>query len=601
MKYKVSDRKFINPYTFIPISDKKPDRGPDEEGDLSGYIECGISIKSPVFIPNTTRTYTEKVKTLCKDGTTKEMMHNSNVFYSYEDLSEEEKRNPEVPVIPGSELRGMIRNIYEQLTNSCYLHVDESNLPYKRSPEPKKPCIMVYDDKNGQWLLYKEPKYKEDYYKVERGELYGAKKGGRYNNSEFYVHLTGKIQNGRRGFNKQIIYRSMDHGKYMVIDDETMQRFYNVIDSYCDEKVNKNSNLRDIYENYKNNILEHKIPIFVYADETYKYLSPACITKEFFVNTIKDILVHNHEHNKCEDPEYICQACRMFGMVGEKGSAAGKLRFTDTYDAKGIEFLKELTIPILGSPRISATEFYLKNPPELEYNENNQDWNGTWNYDYYTTYRQYSIQERHYEYPTLLGRKVYWHGNFQTTTQKTNMNCSISPIKSKDGYKDDNFKFKVYFENLTRQQLSILYSALELNGEGIHKIGRGKPIGMGDIKISVNGIYKRVYSFENNKVKAEFEEYSMIEKLDAETMKYVLAYTKPLTEREEELVTYPVNVESDRIFEWFSANRGSISSPKIKQKLPDILEKDKSLFRYEKEKNVGNRNNYLNKHKNWHK
>ncbi|MBR3789347.1 MAG: hypothetical protein IKJ86_05105, partial [Clostridia bacterium] len=171
---------FVNPYSFIQLSKNEPSRKAVEKGEYTGKISCKLEVKSPVFIPNTSFDY-------------KESEHKHNVFYSYSDLSNEksltdEIRKPQNPVIPGSEIRGMIRNVYEQLTNSCFSEVDEFNLPYKRTNEPKELCIMCWDEAEKVWKLYYNVKRNKDYY---RGVVNGAKFdkdwntqniGGLYNN-----------------------------------------------------------------------------------------------------------------------------------------------------------------------------------------------------------------------------------------------------------------------------------------------------------------------------------------------------------------------------------------------------------------------------------
>ena len=95
---KFANEFFINPYTFVPIQAKNPDRHKVETGDKTGVIECVLETKSPVFIPNTTKKYETETKE-----------HYKYEFYSYDDLSETTKNTaPKKPVIPGSEIRGVI-------------------------------------------------------------------------------------------------------------------------------------------------------------------------------------------------------------------------------------------------------------------------------------------------------------------------------------------------------------------------------------------------------------------------------------------------------------------------------------------------------------
>ena len=116
-----------------------------------------MEIKSSTFIPNTSKkfAYLENEKE-----------HYFYDFFSYEDLSNcatnaIPNNPPKYPRIPGSEIRGMIRNVYEQLTNSCLSVIDEENLPYKRTSKVKKPALL---DIAGRKL------YEGERYRIEQGK-----------------------------------------------------------------------------------------------------------------------------------------------------------------------------------------------------------------------------------------------------------------------------------------------------------------------------------------------------------------------------------------------------------------------------------------------
>ena len=60
------------------------------------------------------------------------------MIFSYTELDGkryEGKENYHVPVIPGSEMRGVVRNVYETLTDSCMGLLNEATYPVKRSPD----------------------------------------------------------------------------------------------------------------------------------------------------------------------------------------------------------------------------------------------------------------------------------------------------------------------------------------------------------------------------------------------------------------------------------------------------------------------------------
>lgn len=624
---------FVNPYSFIPISKQKPERIDAQKGMLSGRVLCTIDVQTPVFIPNTTFDYAE-------NG------HKHNVFYSYTDLSNEkslknEIQTPEKPIVPGSEIRGMIRNVYEQLTNSCFLEVDEFNLPYKRTNEPKELCIMCWNAEAGKWVLYYDIKKNKDYFvgvinndvlyqkwgrnadfKRTHSQIcnrYGIKnrvsfdtetgKIASSDNGSYYVHIpalmtSSKIVNNQKIFvaNKQIIYKKpAPNSPCIELDNLTIERFEYVLGA--DENVKGGYGDLEVHKNYRKHY-EHKLPLIVYVDKASKdtlfkdsviYLSPACMGKEFFENKIPDILKMNAEHDKCNDPERACPACRLFGMVSENGTIKGRLRFCDAQSVDGtIKYSREITLPILASPRISSTEFYLRPPQNFK---DGEIYKGIWNYDYFTTYskmfmgkKSVTVFNRDSYDVQLAGRKVYWNRSFNhTTAQKTKMNTSVTPIEK------GSFTFEVYFDKITEKELEKLLFCLELKDSAVenptvHKIGTGKPIGMGQVKVLVNEVNLIEYKMNDTGEIERFDSiYSENEELRKEIekgneAKYIIKYSSDL--KDKGLIDYPKGAHKSKgeivedIFTWFAKNRGSVSTPKIQQILPDILSDNQTLKKY---------------------
>ena len=60
---------------------------------------------------------------------------------------------------------------------------------------------------------------------------------------------------------------------------------------------------------------------------------------------------------------------------------ASRLRFTDTEVFENVEFDVPRFIPVLGTPKYSSTEFYLKKPID-------DSKAAMWNYDYYTVNKE---------------------------------------------------------------------------------------------------------------------------------------------------------------------------------------------------------------------
>ena len=120
--------RFINPYSFVSLgSDVQRDMPID--GELTGKIRVSLIVKTPLAIPDT------------EGVTTDEIGHKTYPFFRVADK----------PVIPGSQLRGMLRSAYETLSNSC-LSVNNNNILSARHANPGNPGLIQF--KNGVWHLF---------------------------------------------------------------------------------------------------------------------------------------------------------------------------------------------------------------------------------------------------------------------------------------------------------------------------------------------------------------------------------------------------------------------------------------------------------------
>jgi CRISPR-associated protein (TIGR03986 family) len=118
-----SGYKFLNPYNFVRflrqprVFHDQPDTqlmgrcSPpphDRWVGLSGVIKCQAEAVTPLFISDSQSFFASEED--------KRLDHHSYFFYKY-DFG----KGPE-PAIPASSLRGMLRNVFEAATNSCYAH-----------------------------------------------------------------------------------------------------------------------------------------------------------------------------------------------------------------------------------------------------------------------------------------------------------------------------------------------------------------------------------------------------------------------------------------------------------------------------------------------
>jgi len=93
--------------------------------------------------------------------------------------------------------------------------------------------------------------------------------------------------------------------------------------------------------------------------------------------------------------------------------------------------------------------------------------------------------------------------------------------------------FRIYFENITKEELGNLIFCINLSDGAVNRIGKGKPFGMGAVKTEVKDVKLVSYEMKDEEV---------VSRLD------------------------PVNKDefrSDKIFDWFVNNRGGINKAKI--------------------------------------
>ena len=93
----------------------------------------------------------------------------------------------------------------------------------------------------------------------------------------------------------------------------------------------------------------------------------------------------------------------------------------------------------------------------------------------------------------MRGRKFYWHHENLLSNKNNKLPYKREGFKPKDSVTIvqlikslKTFSFKVEFKNLTDIELGMLIYALELEKNLLHKIGRGKALGLGSCKISID-------------------------------------------------------------------------------------------------------------------
>lgn len=154
------------------------------------------------------------------------------------------------------------------------------------------------------------------------------------------------------------------------------------------------------------------------------------------------------EFHKCNNRNYLCPACRLFGVVnGDKVHYRGRVGVDDAVLVSAISHDPIYTI-ILSNPKPRHEVWYLRDG-------------------------------------RVAGRKYYFHqGEISTldgwriSRQGVKQNQYITPLQN-----GSSFIFQVVFQGLDSEELALLLYALFLEEGMRHKIGYAKPAGLGSVKI----------------------------------------------------------------------------------------------------------------------
>lgn len=507
--------KFLNVYNFVPFSGNEKTKYNEEAGEkkYTGSIIYTITTKTPLFIPDTA---TYKEDEAC-------IGHKIYDFFKYPESDN--------PVIPGSEIRGMVRSIYEAITNSCMGIFNAEIRPVKRTGEIFKPGLIK---KSGnQYAIYKANNYlysinngrsewkKEDYSEYKEGQsvyFNSSNLSGRGRNIINNINTDnrggkGYIIKGEKGPVKKYthIFAINNDEQNPVITytlDELKNSMNDIINAY-QEQPNSEDAYKEYYERFEmfcnGKLAEEYFPVY-YSEITdnnkrFVYISPAAITKEVSNNSIGGIA---KGYLPCTDVTQCCPACSLFGMAGKdnENSSASKIRFADAYlnDNETKVYCDTIILPELSSPKLGNVEFYLK---KKDVNDK------FWTYDYRVD-KDCNIIIDGYE-PTLRGRKFYLNqpsvkkdkleNKFRSTNggnAKTKRNMTITPVR--EGVE---FIGKMYFEDITDEQLKQLVwimncgkASCDAERDIVYKLGAAKPLGFGSVKLAISGIQTRTVSYD---------------------------------------------------------------------------------------------------------
>jgi CRISPR-associated protein (TIGR03986 family) len=539
------DRTACAPYNFVELPNSgsaalAPNDMPVHNTlvGLTGYFDVTLTTKTPLYVRCGLKR--ERFERGDANGSSfRDQIKNTPEFFH--------TKNELEPILPGSSLRGMLRSYFEVITHSKLQRLSEVNLFFRtvdtssvgttyreRMSETPTPNHHKALAKAGFWKQSGDSYGIQpcEYARVEVRMLQENLSNSRHGR-EVWVQLDAQAQYHNHSQGKQLYYRKvlnitdisdvqpLGWHKGIIIRTGSSPRqhmaFIFLTDTCGTTKQVKNSGADEndhLVERFHSDDqltqyqkqtfhgdgkLRDNDPIFyLEGSGTISFFGRAQMFRLPYKNTPKSLL----PNALCTSKE-IDYAEAVFGYVRDKqhnakaksgnyGRAlAGRVYITDgeCQQLGQDAFLNVSNMPsgvltpkILASPKPTSFQHYIVQ-------ETPSDSNELAHYD--SKKKDDRGRETQENLSTLRGNKFYWHQARVTAQSLSEPNhvgnndtqhTQMKPVRA-----NISFTFRVYFENLLPEELGALSWTLqpptEEGKDYCHKLGMGKPYGMGSVKL----------------------------------------------------------------------------------------------------------------------
>lgn len=560
-----SRREATAPYNFVPLpevvvsAEAIPPQDQYHPDRYSGYLDCTLTTLTPLY-------------TRCMMAPEFFQTVGDRAFYDLDEPQKQERArffhldDIEKPVIPGSSLRGMVRSLVEILGYGKIQPVTQERLVYRGvgdttsfglryrerlMREDKKnyftPLMRAgYMEKNGDgWSIRPAqvlpPVTETTFARIVSENVpdglqawHGCKnarriwvKPGPYEYKKVrHVHIKySDIEEiseiSKSGLVEAVRVRSghIDKKKHdMVIFPPDASA--NPIPIPADMVITYQEQISQEQEKLlgENGVLREKQPVF-YLMENDKLV--------FFSHTKMLRLPYLKSPNEfvpalLRSMDKIDLAEAIFGYIGldvDQEAQAGRVFFSDaTLKPKQHNIFlanESITPRILSGPKATSFQHYLvQQEPDSQVVGKKKDGRPRTQV-FLTHYASATPNET-----VIRGHKLYWHQRGEIAKndieEQNTKNIETSPKQYTriQPVKDQvTFRFKVHFENLSEAELGALLWALDLPPGHHHKLGMGKPLGMGSVKIEPHLFvnrremrYRRLFAEDNRQWQTGFSE-----------------------------------------------------------------------------------------------
>lgn len=510
-----ADDAFVNPYNFVPLHGV-PVRSPAGDGRLvvgghTGRLSVELELRTPASV--------------------------SPVEVHGPDEAGERVRHPHErtvrkwrircdgaghAVLPGSSLKGALRVVFEALSGSCLSVFDPDTRCSWRPIAPMRPGFLSY--RGGGWVV--DPAEDVRLADVGPGDrsgdrwtgraeqrragLYATPRGGATYTGELYVTDWPESSAKRHqrvflatsspgiGTDEEIVRQSDDAHEHQITQDRAKIKGAFVPVTVAGGGVKGQRRRREPLMDLKRTAGRSR-PVWYRKDShgDVVALGPVALSRVLFrtargdVVSLGDVLDREEGgYRPCagRTDGLLCPACAVFGTTWKERPSSGwrgRVTFGPARSAAPVDRSDPVLLTPVGAPHPSAQTFYLWDPaapgdPKAA--------------------AYFNPDSR------IRDRKLYWHKRGTTPEQIAGPPAQVNPIlEDKDRAREQlrrlelipagtRFTLEVGFDGLDARELGLLLLTLEPHrlasavGSELdlaHKIGGGKPLGMGSATLRV--------------------------------------------------------------------------------------------------------------------
>lgn len=378
-------------------------------------------------------------------------------------------------VIPGSSLRGMTRQLFEIMTESNFKQFADRRLFFRDFASVCKSITAYYNRFTSVDTGMKDSKGNpiRDYianagYLVREGNRFvivpaqeeDGKQFEAFHNhidccpksfkkiKEGCVVVTGSKVGKDRSPNKWLIYNPDNNADKIILTEREITEY---LSDNPDSASSERPNLVEQARRGK------QVPVFYIKDDREMIsFGHTVLFRLAYKYSMGDLV----RQKRCEGRD-MTEA--VFGTVDEGLETVSRVSFEDGVPQGQLKFEDEAYLATLLGPKPTTFQHYLEQP-----NPENKN-----------TLKHYGDPDAR-----LRGHKMYWHKDDQIEWKLSGpaseaLNKKVRPVS-----KGNLFKSRIRFENLSGAELGALLAALQLPDGCAHKIGMGKPVGLGSIRIT---------------------------------------------------------------------------------------------------------------------